>query len=418
MTPGDGPHREPGADYDLSRSQALLARIRRCEALLEARPGMFFTGYDRVGGHPVFVDRAKGAYLWDVDGNRYIDYLLGFGSVVLGHAHPEVTAAAVAELERGVNPTLLGRAHVALAERLVALIPAAERVTFLRTGSDATDAAVRLARAVTGRRLALHWGQHGWHDWSASRADGVLDAVGACTLPLRYNDLEHARRLFAAHGDDVACVIVMPYEIDAPEAGFLQGLQALARHHGALFVLDEVRSGFRIALGGAQQYFGLEPDLSAFSKAMANGHAISALAGRAAIMGQILKLGLTVTFYRSPDVMAASLATLDVLERENGPARLAALGERLMRGLDAAAGQAGVPARMVGFPATPFLRFEHRHANVRDKAMRLFCNGMLRRGVLMTPAHHWFVCTGMTQADIDDTVAAAREVLSELESRL
>ena len=404
--------------YDVSRSRTLLDRLRKCEALVDARPNLFFTGYERVGGQPLFVDRAEGAYIWDVDGNRYIDYLLGFGSVVIGHAHPEVTAAATRALERGVNPTLLCRAHVELAERLVGLIPSADQVTFLRTGSDAVGAAVRLARAVTGRNMVLQWGQHGWHDWCAFKAEGILGQTKDCTLALRYNDADHARRLFAQYGGDIACVVMMPYEIDAPENGFLHELQWLARRNGALFVLDEVRSGFRVALGGAQQHFNLDPDLAAFSKALANGHAISVLAGRRPIMQHVLKLGITVTYYRSPDVMAAALATLSILERDRVPERLAMLGERLIRGLNAAIRATGVCAHAVGFPATPFVRFEYRHENTRDNAMRLFCNGMLPRGVLMTPSHHWFVCAAMREEDIEFTIEAAQSVLADLEAKL
>ncbi|MDO3561539.1 aminotransferase class III-fold pyridoxal phosphate-dependent enzyme [Ralstonia pseudosolanacearum] len=175
---------------------------------------------------------------------------------------------------------------------------------------------------------------------------------------LRYNDPDHAAHLVSKHGRDLAAIVMMPYEIDPPVAGYLHCMQALARKAGALFVLDEVRSGFRIALGGAQSYFGLAPDLSAFGKALGNGYCISALAGRACHMRHILKLGLTVTHYRSPDVMAAAVATLEALDRSDVPARLTALGERLMSGLDRTFATSGVPGRAVGFPATPFVRFD------------------------------------------------------------
>lgn len=404
--------------YDVSRSTALLARMRRSEALIDARPGLFFTGYERLGGQPLFVERAQGPYIWDIDGNRYIDYLLGFGSVVLGHAHPEVNAAVMETLARGVNPTLLSREQVELAEKLVALIPAADQVTFLKSGSDAIGAAVRLARAATGRQRVLQWGHHGWHDWSATSNEAVPEATRALTTALRYNDIDHARELFARHGGEIACVAMMPYEIDPPLPGYLLALQQLAHAHGALFVLDEIRSGFRVAMGGAQQLYGLTPDIAAFGKAIANGHAISVLAGRRAVTRHILKIGMTVTFYRSPDAMAAALATLAVLERDNGPVRLAMLGERLILGLNAALQATSIRGQAVGFPSTPFIRFGYTHANVNEKAMRLFCNGMLRRGVLLTPAHHWFVCTTMQEADIDFTVDAARATLADMEGRL
>jgi glutamate-1-semialdehyde 2,1-aminomutase len=407
-----GDHAKPAdAAYSVRRSSALLKRIRKSEALIDARPGLYFTGYERIGGYPVFVERAKGAKLRDVDGNIYTDYLLGFGSVVLGHAHPEVNRAVIAALQRGVNPSLIDLAHLDLAERVVELVPAADCVTFLKTGSDAVDAAVRLARAVTGRARVINYGYHGWHDW-CSTSSGVPEAAKALLQSFRYNDLAHAEALFAAYPEEIACIVMMPYEIDPPAPGYLNALKELAHRNGALFILDEVRSGFRIGLGGAQAHFNVSADLSAFGKAMANGHAISALAGRRAIMGKILQLGLTVTYFRSPDAMAAALATLKVLERDNVPERLARLGARLMSGLDEAAHQAGVPAHSIGLAATPFIEFEHEHKADRDRAMRLFCNAMLSRGHLMTPAHHWFICAQMSDADIDHTVRAAGEAFA------
>ena len=210
----------------------------------------------------------------------------------------------------------------------------------------------------------------------------------------------------------------MPYEVAPPNVDFLRQLQAMTKSQGALFILDEIRSGFRIELGGAQKAFNLDPDLSTFSKAMANGHALSALVGKRTIMSDILKLGLSVTYYRSPDAMAAALATIDILQAEEGPKRLAMLGGRLFRGLDEAIASSGLPARTVGLPATPFLEFDYDQAHLRARAMRLFCAGMLHRGVLMAPAHHWFVCTSMSENDIDQTVAAAAKVLSRIEAKL
>lgn len=404
--------------YDVSNSGRLLSRIRRCEALIDARPGLFFTAYERLGGLPLFVEKAQGPYIWDVDGNRYIDYLLGFGSVVLGHAHPEVNEAVRRALTLGVNPTLLSSTHVELAERLVTLIPAADQVTFLKSGSDAISAAVRLARAVTGRQLVLQWGQHGWHDWSATANEAVPKTTRSLTVTLRYNDINHARELFELYAGEIACIAIMPFEIDPPLPGYLLELQHLAHEHGSLFVLDEIRSGFRVSMGGAQQLYGLNPDIAAFSKAMANGHSISVLAGRREVMRHVLKIGMTVTFYRSPDAMAAALTTLAILERENGPTRLAMLGERLKDGLNNTLHATSIRGQAVGFPAMPFIRFSYPNMNANDKAMRLFCNGMLRRGVLLAPAHHWFVCTAMQEDDIDFTLEAARSTLEEMEGRV
>lgn len=402
------------SDYSFTVSREMLARLAKVDAMAHARPGGFFTGYERIGGYPVFVERASGPYIWDVDGNRYVDYLLGYGSVILGHADPAVTEAVTRAIEGGVNPTLISPDQLALAEEIVSISPCAELVTFLKTGSDAIGAAVRLARAATGRTHVMRWGQHGWHDWAAVDSPGVLAESKARTHPFEYNDLDGLERLLAEHAGDVAAVVMMPYEIEAPEPGYLEGVRSLAHDHGALFVFDEIRSGFRIAMGGAQEHFGVVPDLVALSKGLANGHVISVLAGAERYMRGILDLTLTITYYRASDGFAASLATLDRLRADDGPARLARIGERLMAGLDDAAARAGVPARTIGFPATPFIEFGHDRPPERDRAMRRFCNGMLARGVLMTPAHHWFVCTSMSEADVDHTVEAAAEVFGAM----
>jgi glutamate-1-semialdehyde 2,1-aminomutase len=406
------------ADYSLRKSQALLERAKRVEALIGAQPGLDFSEYERIGGSPSFVKKASGPYLWDVDGNKYIDFILGYGSVVLGHADPTVLAAVHEALKVGCNPTLLSLSHLELAEKMVALCPSIEAITFLKTGSDATDAAVRLARSVTGRKHVFHWGFHGWHDWCAQSSNGVLDYTKSLTLSLRYNDLDQAESLFSKYGRDVACVILMPYEIDSPLPGYLEGLRNLSHRNGALFILDEIRSGFRISLGGAQEYFGVEADLVTYGKAMSNGHPISALAGRMKYMNQILDIGMNGTYYRTPDSMAAALATIDILEKQSGPARLATLGQRLKDGIDHAALKTGVAAHTIGFPSTPFIQFDYDFEEVCDRAMRLFCNGMLRRGVLLTPSHHWFVCTSMREKDIEQTVNAAADVFKELNAKI
>lgn len=405
-------------DYSVRESQDLLERAKAVEALISANPALFFTGYVRVGGFPLFAERASGAYVWDVDGNRYIDFILGYGSVVLGHAEPSIVAAVEEALRRGCNPTLLSVSHVDLAERIIALSPGAELVTFLKTGSDATGAAVRLARATTGRQYVLQWGLHGWHDWCARNTKGVLDQSRSHTLTLDYNDLEHAEELFSICKNDVACVIMMPYEIELPKAGYLQGLRDLCRRHGAVFILDEIRSGFRIAIGGAQEYFDVEADLVTYGKAMANGHPISALAGRKRLMKRILDVAMTVTYYRTSDGIAAALATINEICRRNVPAYLSKLGHGLKVGIDRAAARAGVRARMIGHPATPFIEFDYQSQHARERAMRLFCNGMLRRGILLSPAHHWFLCASMQEHDIAQTVAAAQEVFDDLNAKL
>ncbi|MGV1862564.1 aminotransferase class III-fold pyridoxal phosphate-dependent enzyme [Rhizobium rhizogenes] len=402
----------------MEASKELLRRARQVDALLDARPSLFFTGIERIGGYPLFVSRAAGPYIWDVDGNRYIDYILGYGSVVLGHAASAVEAAvAEARNELGANPTLLNVRQVELAEKIVSLVPGIESVAFLKTGTDATTAAVRLARAITRRRLIVRWGMNGWADWCAPVTAGVPVSVQDNTIVLSYNDIEQARAIFSKHGSEIACVIMMPYDQIAPAEGYLEELRQLCQLHGALFILDEIRSGFRVAMGGAQEYFGISADLVTFGKAIANGHAISVLAGRKAHMKHVLSIGMTVTYYRMPDAMAAANATIGELERNDGPNRLANFGLSLIEGINRTAQAAGIRAQMKGLACTPWLNFDYGERN-NERALRMFCNGLLSRGILMSPVHHMFLCTAMTQNDVNQTISAASEVFDEIRHSL
>jgi len=372
----------------------------------------------RIGGIPLFVHKASGAYIWDLDGNRYIDFILGHGSVILGHGDPDVCAAVVETFETGPNPTLIPPHQVELAKKVLSCAPNLESIVFLKTGSDATGAAVRLARSVTGRRLVLQWGLHGWHDWCSLTSPGVSDETKAETLPLKYNDVSQVQRLFMQHKDRIACVIMMPFEVDYPVPGYLQTIRSLCSKHGAALIFDEIRTGFRIAWGGAQELFGVQADLVTYGKAMANGYTISALAGPNQFMDRILDVTMTSTFYRAPDVFAASLATLQKISSLNVPATLAKSGQILKDGWAKAARKYDVPVSAIGHPSMPFLEFNYRSQSRSRRAMKFFCSGMLRRGFLMTPQHHWFVAYAMTETDILATVAGAHQVMRDIDAMI
>ena len=226
------------------------------------------------GAYPIYAARGRGAHVWDVDGNEFIDWILAYGTVVLGYCDATVDEAAIREIREGFAFPLTRPIQNRLAELLVEIIPSAELVHFFKAGSDATTAAVRLARIFTGRDKVVRWGYHGWHDWCCSRAPGIPRHVREDTLTFRYNDLGSLEDVLNSHKGQIACVIMMPLEVELPVPGFLEGVKELAHRHGALFVLDEMRSGFRMALGGAQEYYGVIPDLSTFGKAMSNGYAL------------------------------------------------------------------------------------------------------------------------------------------------
>jgi glutamate-1-semialdehyde 2,1-aminomutase len=358
---------------------------------------------------PRYASRAKGATIWDVDGNAYTDYLLGYGAIVLGHADDRVNRAVVRELEGGscFSPLWSVR-QVELAELLVSVIPGAERAYLLKTGSDAMSAAVRLARIFTGRSRVIRWGYNGWHDWSAPQAAGVPAAVRRHTSLFDYNDIGSLHRAFERARGDVACVAMMPFELEPPQPGFFEAVQKVAHENGALLIFDEMRSGFRLALGGAQEYWGVQADVAAYSKAMANGYAISAIVGRGDVLACLAETKISSTFYACAPEMSAALATIAILRDTDAIERIWWLGERLQAGLRECIDSEGFPARVVGLAPCPFLKFGIEDVTRRAELERAFYSEAAKRGVLLHPSHHWYVSAAHTADQIDATVEACR----------
>ncbi|MGD9795696.1 MAG: aminotransferase class III-fold pyridoxal phosphate-dependent enzyme [Acidimicrobiia bacterium] len=366
---------------------------------------------DHANGFPRFpryVSRCDGAYVWDIDGNRYIDYLLGYGPIVLGHCNRVVNHAAMKELANGncFSP-LWSRRQVELTEKLTEVIPGAEMALLLKTGSDATSAAVRLARIATGRDAVLRWGYNGWHDWSVHEPAGVPATSRARSFDI--NDLSDLERRLAA--EPVACVVTMPFENDESPFGRLTDLQRMTHAHGALLVLDEMRSGFRLALGGAQAYLDVQADLATFSKALANGYAISAVTGRREVLEGLRSTKISSTFFASPVDMAAALATIDVLEHTDALDRIWTAGTSLLSGLRSIIRELGAPAEAIGYPPMPFLRFtqggDGRHRAIRDK----FYEETTSRGLLLHPDHQWFLSAAHTELDIERTLVVCHQAM-------
>lgn len=363
--------------------------------------------------YPRYFGRASGAYLWDVDGNQYVDYQLGYGPVVLGHAHPQVNAAAVRELRSGscIAPLWSPR-QVELTELLTQVVPGCELAYLLKTGSDATSAAVRLARIHTGRDKVIRWGYNGWHDWAAGLPAGVPASVRAETL-LFSHEPESLRAIFEQHPDEVACVLTMPFEFTTIPDDRLEQLRTIAHDFGALFILDEMRSGFRMTLGGAQEYFGVRADLAAFSKAMANGYPISAVVGRADVLGGFSRTRISSTFYASPVEMAAALTTIRILRETDALDRIWALGAMLQDGLRDLAAKYEVAADVVGYPPIPFLKFDVSDRQGLARRRKFFVE-TTRRGILFHPEHQWFVSASHTQEDIEFTLDVCRQAFDSL----
>ena len=369
------------------------------------------------GRCPVYMSRAAGAHLWDVDGNEYVDWMSGYGCILLGHRCREVDEAAIRAIEKGFISQLPDPIQNDLAEVLTKMFPCAERVRFFKNGSDATTAAVRVARIHTGRDHIIRWGFHGWLDWAVSNYYGfdvgVPQAVRELTHAMEYNDLASAEKLFKQYPSQVACAIMMPLEMDEPQPGFLQGMKDLCHRYGAVLIFDEIRSGFRMPGGSAQAHYGVTPDLAAVGKAMANGYCISAVVGQADIMSAIPKGLFSGTFFVSALEMAAAMATLAILKRDPVIPRLWELGTRFQNGLRQVLADSPLRLEVKGVPSMPFIRFAGPDAPANEKAKLEFYAETARRGVFFHPGHHWFVNYAHTENDIDSSVdacAAARKV--------
>ena len=288
-----------------------------------------------VGASPLFLRRGKGSRVWDLDGNEYIDFVNSLLAVTLGYGDPDVDEAVRRQLNDGVILSLPHPLETEVAELICELVPCAEMVRFGKNGSDATSGAIRLARAYTGRDRVAVCGYHGWQDWyigSTARNRGVPEATQALTRTFAYNDLASLEALLAEHPGQYAAVIMEPSNVAAPEPGFLVGIQRLAAEHGALFVLDETITGFRFAVGGAQQLYGITPDLACFGKGLANGYPISAVTGPRDIMMLMEDIFFSFTFGGELLSLAAAKATLTKLRSEPVVETLAARGGVILDG--------------------------------------------------------------------------------------
>ncbi len=401
----------PPKPASFTRSQELLRRAR------ELIPG----GYHLSGrplvtpeDTPMYIERGQGSRCWDVDGNEYIDYFMAFGPHLLGYAHPEVDAAAIAQLRRGTPLSLNHPLHVTFIERLVARFPGAEMGTFFKTGSEATTAALRIARRATGRRRVVRCGYHGWHDWCLPLEPFVPAGLAPQVLELSVSDPGALRGLFAAHPDDIAAVIVAPEMFHPPDPDVFVHLLKVTREHGAVFILDEVKTAFRIKPGSMQQYLGIVPDLTTLSKALGNGWPVAAVIGKREVLRHAAEMHLSATFHGDTGAMAAALTVLDILDREDVVGHVWRLGERLIDGLQAAADLHRIPAHAFGepLPPMPFMRFTHPDPDVNAALVATFYTEAIARGVLLHPRHLWFISHAHTDADIDRTLEVAREAMA------
>ncbi|MBE9019814.1 glutamate-1-semialdehyde 2,1-aminomutase [Chroococcidiopsidales cyanobacterium LEGE 13417] len=402
--------------------------------------------FKSVGGQPIVFDRVEGAYIWDVDGNKYIDYVGTWGPAICGHAHPEVIAALHAALEKGTSfgaPSVLENV---LAEMVIDAVPSIEMVRFVNSGTEACMAVLRLMRAFTGRDKIIKFEgcYHGHADMFLVKAGsgvatlglpdspGVPKSATSNTLTAPYNDLETVKALFEENPDEIAGVILEPVVGNAgfisPDAGFLEGLREITRDRGALLVFDEVMTGFRIAYGGAQERFGITPDLTTLGKIIGGGLPVGAYGGRKDIMSMIAPAGPVYqagTLSGNPLAMTAGIKTLELLQKPGTYEALDRITKKLADGMLQVAKETGHAAcggqisGMFGFFFTEGLVHNYEDAKKADliKFSR-FYRGMLERGIYLAPSQFeaGFTSLAHTDADVEQTLAAAREVLMSVTS--
>jgi glutamate-1-semialdehyde aminotransferase len=373
-----------------------------------------------VATTPSYFERGQGCRLWDVDGHEYVDFLLGFGAHLLGYAHPEVESAAFEQARLGRVLSLNHPKHIAFIESLLPRFPGAEMGIFLRTGSEATTAALRIARRATGRRRAARCGYHGWHDWCLPCEDFVPDGLQDQVLEFNANDPASLESLFARYPGEVAAVILAPEMVVPHRAETFHHIARLVRKAGAVFIMDEVKTGVRIAPGSVSARVGLVPDIITVSKALGSGFMVAAVLGRRAVMEAGAGMHYSATLHGDAAAMAAALKTLEIVEQNDVRNHVEKLGDILIGGLNAIAQDEGVPARAYGEPlsAMPFLRFEHPDAQVEIGLVRRFYREVLQRGILLHPRHMWFLSAAHSLSDISRTLDATRKSMRAARAEL
>ncbi|MHB1392783.1 MAG: aspartate aminotransferase family protein [Clostridia bacterium] len=359
------------------------------------------------GVSPIYLEKGKNAHVWDVDGNEYIDYDMGLGPILLGYCYEPVDNAVIEQLKYGMGFSLVSPKEVEYAELCVENIPCAEKVRFLKTGSSATEAAIRIARAYTGKKHIVRGEYHGWHEWTVAgegvRQGGILPELKSYIHKFEYNEFDELLKYFEEYKGDIAAVIIEPVIVEEPKNGFLKNILELCHANNVLLIFDEVVTGFRFSIGGAQKYFGITPDLATFGKAAANGMPLSIVAGKAKIMDAVdKKVFISTTFGGETLSLSAGIAVINELKTKNVTEKLWSLGTKLREETNRMAERIGVNIKLNGY--SPRMMFDYRDNKGKQdwKYNSLFMQECVKRGVLLG----WsiFPCFTHTNEDIDFTL--------------
>ncbi|MGQ9508689.1 MAG: aspartate aminotransferase family protein [Thermodesulfobacteriota bacterium] len=377
------------------------------------------------GEYPIFFDQGKGCRLKDVDGNEYIDFLCGYGPIILGYREEEVDEAVIRQIrEKGFCFTLTQRFQNDLAKRIKEFVPSSEMSIFLKTGSDATTASIRIARAHTNRIKVMRCGYHGWHDWCVEIKGGIPEKLYEDVYEFHYNDLDHLEDLMKRHGDQTAAIIMTPFghhlhqKMEEPKPGFLQGVRDLANKYGSVLIFDEIRTCFRLSMGGAQELYGVTPDLTILGKGMANGYAISVVTGkREVMMAATQKVFISSTFFPNSDGFVAALKTIEILEREKVLEKIWEKGSRFLKKVQEIINKYPVGAELSGLPPMFFITFKRDEAGTHRARRDEFYTQMIRQGIFFAPHHHGYICYRHTNEDLEITSKAIDKALAHLSEK-
>jgi glutamate-1-semialdehyde 2,1-aminomutase len=374
-----------------------------------------------VGISPLYAVKAKGAHIWDLDGNKYIDYVSALACVTLGYGDKGVERAIKKQLASGISMSLPGKLEAIVAEKMIGMIPSAEKVRFGKNGTDATSAAIRLARAYTGRDHILVCGYHGWQDWyiaSTTRDKGIPKSTGALTHKFNYNDIESLKKLEIEFENKVAAVIIEPMNILWPMNNFLQDIRDFCTEKGIVLVFDETITGFRFANGGAQELFGVIPDLSTFGKGMANGMPISAIVGKAEIMDEMENIFFSGTFGGELLSLAAANEVLDRYRNSNVTQELNDSGKFLQTKISRLLEELKLTEvlRMTGHPSWTFLTWSASNGFTPDEIKTYFAQLMYENGLLILSTHN--ISLSHSGKILDQTIKIYEKVLLEVSSTI
>jgi glutamate-1-semialdehyde-2,1-aminomutase len=377
------------------------------------------------GEYPIFLKSGKGGRITDVDGNEFVDLLLSYGPIIIGHREKVIDDAVVRQMKNGFCFNLPQVYQNELCKMMSELIPCAEQTILVRTGSDATTGAIRIARGYTNKTKIIRSGYHGWHDWCVEVKGGILPKAYEDTIDIHYNDVETLVSLFKQYPDDIAAVIVtgighpLNEPVVEPTKEFFNTIRELTTKHGSVMILDEIRTGFRVSLGGAQKRYGVTPDLATFGKAMANGYCISAISGKREVMNVVTegKVFISSTFFHNSLEMVASIETIKFLKKNRVIENIWKKGEYLLNEFRRLIEPYQDIINLSGIPPMPFFTFPRDSEGKYKERRKAFYTECIRAGVFMQPYHHSYICYRHTEKDLNqvlNAVEGALKVIKEI----